>query len=185
MNAGAVLAVLAAGGLHENDLMETQKAVRKTGIKLKIVSMDQGLLSSWNAQGWGLSFAVDTILNQALAADYAALLIPGGKRSINKLKLTAHTKRFISGFIDNGKPVIAIDEGVDLLAFSEKITGRVVSAPESLKATLETAGAEVTDTGIEQDANLMTVATARGPDLALAPAIADFLNANFTLKKAA
>jgi protease I len=179
------MAVLAASGLHENDLIETQKAVQKTGIKLQIISMDQGLLSSWNESGWGLSFAVDGLLNQALAADYAGLLIPGGRRSIDKLKMTAHTKRFIGGFLDHGKPVIAMDEAAELLAFSEKITGRTVSAPDAAKTQVESAGATWSSSMVEIDSNLMTINRGHDTKAVLTPMIADFLGSSFALKKAA
>lgn len=43
---------------------------------MRIVSMDQGLVNSWNGQAWGLHYAADATLNSALAADYSILIIP-------------------------------------------------------------------------------------------------------------
>ncbi len=116
---GSKIAFLVANGLDEADLIEAQKTVQALGADTRIISMDQGLVSSLNDKGWGLNFAADQALNQSLAADYSALVIPGGRRSVEKLQLTAHTKRFINGFYTTGKPVCIIDEAVELLKFAE------------------------------------------------------------------
>ena len=116
---GHKVAFLVANGLNETDLIETQKIVQALGADTRIIGMDQGLVTSLNDQGWGLNFASDQALNQSLAADYSAVVVPGGKRSVEKLQLTAHTRRFIRGFYDTNKPVCVLNEGADLLSFAE------------------------------------------------------------------
>lgn len=116
---GHKVAFLVANGLNETDLIASQKAVQALGADTRIISMDQGLVSSLNETGWGLNFAADQGLNTSLAADYAAVVVPGGQRSIDKLQLTAHTRRFIRGFYETNKPVCVINEGKDLLTFAE------------------------------------------------------------------
>lgn len=104
---GERVAVLVANGFCEKDLVCMQKSLVAQGAQLSIVSMNAGMVSSWAEEGWGLNFAADQMLNNALAADYDILIIPGGERGIEKLKLTGHTGRFIRGFADSGKPVVA------------------------------------------------------------------------------
>lgn len=116
---GHKIAFLVTNGFHETDLIEAQKRIQALGADTRIVSTDQGLVSSWNSLGWGLNFAADQGLKTSLAADYSGVFIPGGQRSIDKLQLTAHTRRFVRGFYESNKPVCVMNEGVDLLAFSE------------------------------------------------------------------
>jgi protease I len=116
---GQKVAFLVANGFFEADLVEAQKSIQTLGADTRIISMDQGLVSSLNEQGWGLNFASDQPLNESLAADYSAVVVPGGRRSIEKLQLTAHTRRFLRGFYETGKPVCVIGEGVQLLGFAE------------------------------------------------------------------
>ena len=116
---GHKIAFLCANGLNETDLIESQKIVQAFGGDTRIIGMDQGLVSSLNAHGWGLNFAADQALNQSLAADYSALVVPGGQRSIEKLQLTAHTRRFVRGFYDTNKPVCLINEAKSLLGYAE------------------------------------------------------------------
>lgn len=128
---GQKVAILVANGFSEQDLIKTQRVAQGLGGNTRIVSMDQGLVNSWNGEGWGLNFASDQALNSALAADYSVLLIPGGQRSIDKLKLTAHTRRFINGFLASGKLVVAVNEASDILAFTEVLDGRAVANSET------------------------------------------------------
>ncbi|NCT41165.1 MAG: hypothetical protein GW778_05850 [Alphaproteobacteria bacterium] len=116
---GHKVAFLAANGLNETDLIGAQKIVQALGGDTRIIGMDQGLVSSLNEHGWGLNFAADQALNQSLAVDYSAVVVPGGKRSIEKLQLTAHTRRFLRGFYESNKPVCLVNEASELLAFAE------------------------------------------------------------------
>jgi protease I len=138
---GEKIAVLVANGFSEKDLTLTQKALINAGASIRIVSMDHGLVNSWNDLGWGLNFAADQVLSEALAADYDMLLVPGGQRSVEKLKLTAHTRRFIGGFVGMSKPVVFFEEAADLLAFADRAAGIALCGPEKIKAAVEEKGA--------------------------------------------
>lgn len=181
---GEKVAVLVANGFNEKELVAMQRMMQALGGSLRIISMTNGLVNSWNEQGWGLNFAADKALNEALAADFSMLLIPGGQKSAEKLKLTAHTRRFIGGFIDTGKPVVALGEAVDLLAFSERLGERNVVATGAMKAIAEAAGARVSENMIEVDANLMTAASLDEAGEVVA-AIENFLVADRALNQAA
>lgn len=138
---GEKIAVLVANGFSEKDLTFTQKALLSAGGTLRIVGMDHGLINSWNDQGWGLNFATDHVLSEALAADFDMLIIPGGQRSIEKLKLTGHTRRFVGGFIGMNKAVAFFEEAVELLLFAERAQEVCVTGPEKLKPDFIAAGA--------------------------------------------
>ena len=115
---GEKLAVLVANGFCEQDLTQAQRVLLSAGVDMRIISMDNGLVNSWSGENWGLNFAADKMLSEALAVDYGMLLVPGGKRSIEKLKLTAHTRRFVNGFLNAGKPVVMCGDAVELLDFA-------------------------------------------------------------------
>lgn len=150
------VAVLVANGFNEQDMTAAQRALVAAGANVRIIAMDNGLVNSWNGESWGLHFAADGMLNAALAADFSMLVIPGGHRSMEKLKLTAHTRRFISGFLDADKPLALFGDAIDLLIHTNKISGRHVTAPENLKTAAKNAGAKVAETPSTIDQNLMT-----------------------------
>ena len=153
---GQRIAVLVANGFSEKDLTFTQKAMAGTGACVRIVAMDHGLVNSWAGEGWGLNFAADQVLSQALAADYDMLLVPGGRRSIEKLELTAHTRRFIAGFIDTHKPVVFYEDALELLLFSERVKGRTVAGPVCFEARVTEQGGDFSDAPYILSAGVMT-----------------------------
>lgn len=150
------LAILLSSGFNERDLTVLQKMLMPMKMPMRIVSMDRGLVNSWAGENWGLSFAADDALNEALSSDYSALVIPGGQRSIDKLKLTAHTKRFVGGFLDTNKPVVAMGEALDLLAFIDKVAGRTVHGLDTMKDMMIQAGADWSDDNPAIDSHLMS-----------------------------
>lgn len=136
---GTKIAILVANGFDQQDFTEVQKMLNGAGAKIKIISPDQGLVNGWEGQGWGHHFPVDQTLSTALGADFDMLVIPGGTRSMEKLKTTAHTKRFFNSFMNAGKPVAVFGDVADLLVFSGQ------SSDVAAHTNLYVAGAESED----------------------------------------
>lgn len=113
--AGINVAILIASGITEADMTHTHRALIAAGAKVKVVSMDKGLVTSWSDDGWGHNFASDAALNETLACDFDMLVVPGGQRAVDKLQTTAHTKRFVGGFIEQGKRAAIFGESRQLL----------------------------------------------------------------------
>ncbi|MGZ9096772.1 MAG: DJ-1/PfpI family protein [Micavibrio sp.] len=138
---GTKIAILVSNGFNQQDMTDTQKLLNSMGASLKIISPDQGLVNGWEGAGWGHHFAVDQQLSTALGADFDVLMVPGGQRSLDKLKTTAHTRRFVNSFVTAGKPVALFNEAIDLLVYAEQVAGRTVSGPEAMKDAVVQAGA--------------------------------------------
>ena len=153
---GVKVAVLAANGVTQDDLTAVQKALAAEGASLRLISTDQGLVNGWDGRGWGHNFAVDAQLNTALGVDYDCLIIPGGQRSVDKLKLTAHTKRFIGSFMAAHKPVAVMGDALQLMVYTEQLAGRTVGGPEGMKEAAERAGAIWSSDEIVHDHSLMS-----------------------------
>jgi protease I len=183
--AGQKLAVLVANGFCEKDLTEMQRGLMKTGANVKIIGMEQGLVNSWNGEGWGLNFPADQTLSTALGADFSMLVIPGGQRSVDKLKLTAHTRRFVGSFMDAGKPIVAFDEALDLVIFSERMANRTATGPAPMKGAVEKAGAVWVDDSFAIDGNLMTGGAASGVHADYVAEALSFLMSSGEMNKAA
>ncbi len=182
----AKIAILVANGFNEQNMTLAQRALQAAGANARIIGMDQGLVNGWsdNENAWGHHFAVDSTLSTALAVDYAMLVVPGGRRSLEKLKLTAHTKRFIGGFMDTGKPVAAFNDALEILAYTDKIQGRLVAGPESLKDFALQAGAQWAETPYALDRNLLS-GSSEDPAEFVAAMIAHFSGETAALKQAA
>lgn len=150
------VALLVASGFNQQDMTQAQCALLEAGANVRIVSSDNGLVNGWDGTGWGHNFAVDAHLPKALGADFGILVVPGGQRSIDKLKLTAHTKRFVGSFFAAKKPVVVMNEGVWALAVAETIQGRTVTGPEAVADLCMQHGAIWTDENPVVDGNLIS-----------------------------
>lgn len=179
--AGMKIAVLVANGFDEKTFLTAQKTVQELGATMKIISTNQGLVNGWNGTNWGHNYAVDASLNTALGVDYDAIIIPGGTRSMDKLKMTAHTRRFISSFMAAKKPVIAFADSMMLMAHADQIQGRTVSGMEETRNMAEQAGATWSQDDVCMDGNLLSGANSE----MVAQEMVDMLNNAGDMQQAA
>ena len=154
--AGKKVAILVANGFEELEMTEPQRALLKLGASLKIISPEQGLVNGWHGTSWGHYFPTDKQVGDVLAADFDLLLLPGGERSVAKLSPNPHTRRIVGSFMDAGKGVAAIGQGVQLLAVAERVKGRTLTGAASAKDKLTEAGAKWMDEPIVVDRFLVT-----------------------------
>lgn len=166
-NAMLKAAFLVENGFCERELVQTQNALRAIDIDCRIISSEKNAIKSWNenkvARGshWGLSYAVDKSLDTALASDYDILVIPGGKRSINKLKLESNVRSFISFFFTAKKPVITYNQGADLLGFLGLLSGYSVAAKDQVCDTMSDAGGRCAASEFVVSGNLISLSRFR------------------------
>src|ERR1700753_3738398 len=139
--AGKNVAILVASGFEELQMTEPQKALLALGASIKLIG-PESLANGWHRDSWGHYFPVDGQLSSTLSADYDMLLVPGGARSMIKLAQTPHTKRVVSAFIDDQKPVALVGDGVEILVIADRAEGMTVTGAEQRKTALEGGEAE-------------------------------------------
>ncbi|MBL8641650.1 MAG: DJ-1/PfpI family protein [Alphaproteobacteria bacterium] len=155
--AGLNVAILVANGFHEIEMTTFQRALLEAGASPKIISVESSLAHGWQGKGWGHYHPVDKHLSDALAADYDVLLVPSGHRGHEKLKQTAHTRRFIGGFMMAFKPVLAMGDAVKMMAELGVIKGMMVCAPEEAQPVLSQNNVIVSENSPTIHSNLMSV----------------------------
>lgn len=156
---GVKVAMLVANGFSQGDMVAAQKALIAAGANVRVVSPENGIVNGWEGQGWGHHFAIDAQLSSALAADYSVLVVPGGQKSMEKLNLTGHTRRFINGFIEAGKPTIVMDSALHILILTGNIAGRRVAGPQDMRDVIVQAGGVWDEAVSCRDENILTGAT--------------------------
>ena len=180
---GSKIAILVANGCTEQDMTEAQRALIEAGATTKIISPDAGLVNGWAGDHWGHHYAVDAALATALSGDYDMLVVPGGQRSLDKLKLTAHTKRFINGFLVSDKPVVMYGDALHLLITSDNMRGRTVAGPENMKDVVTQAGGNWSDTTPVRDNMLITGAADEATRKSLVTEMVDFFAEHVTMRR--
>ncbi len=164
---GMKAAFLVENGFCERELMQAQSALSEKGIDCRIVSSNNGLIKAWNelkdpsGSDWGEGYAVDFSLDKAVPSDFDMLVIPGGTRSIEKLKIEGAVKSFVSGFLNTGKPVVAYNSAVSLLMHLSLLSGYSVAAKDQLCDTVKGAGARCAAPEFVVSKNLVTLSRFR------------------------
>ncbi|HEY0900979.1 MAG TPA: DJ-1/PfpI family protein [Micavibrio sp.] len=180
---GSKIAILVANGCAEQDMTEAQRALIEAGATTKIISPNAGLVNGWAGDHWGHHYAVDVTLSTALSADFDMLVVPGGQRSLDKLMLTAHTKRFVNGFLLAEKPVVMYGDALHLLITTDNVRNRTVMGPETMKDVVVQAGGTWAETNPVIDATLMTGATEDEGRKNLIAAMVEFFGEYATMRR--
>ena len=158
---GKKVAILVAEGFEQVELTEPKAALEAAGARTSIVSPASGRVQGWKHFDKADFFPVDVSLDKAKAADFDALLLPGGVANPDQLRIVPKAVSFIREFFDAGKPVAAICHGLWPLVDAGVVEGRTVTSWPSLKVDLINARAKWVDREVVTDNGLVT---SRKPD---------------------
>jgi protease I len=100
-------------------------------------------------------------VDDASADNFDALILPGGVRNPDQLRLHGNVIALIRAFAEQGKPVGAICHGPWLLVEADLLRGRTATSWPSIRTDLRNAGANVVDEAAVTDGNIVT---SRKPD---------------------
>lgn len=153
---GLKVAILAAEGFEQSELIEPRKALEDAGAETRVISPAKGEVQGWKHFDKGESVTVDVPLEQADAADYDALLLPGGVANPDQLRAMPKAVQFVRSFFETGKPVAAICHGPWTLIDAGVVRGRTLTSWPSLKTDLVNAGAMWVDQEVCVDHGLVS-----------------------------
>jgi protease I len=153
---GKRVAVLATDGFEQAELLKPREALKDAGARVDVVSPKAGKIKGWNEKEWGEEVAVDVVLDSANAADYDALVLPGGVMNPDKLRRNEKVLKFVKAFFDAGKPVGAICHGPWTLIDAGVVSGRKMTSYESIQTDLKNAGVQWVDEEVVVDNGLVT-----------------------------
>jgi protease I len=153
---GKIVAILAADGFEQAELLEPRKALEEAGAKTKVISPQRGKIKGWNEKNWGEEVAVDLSLDKASAEDFDALILPGGVMNPDKLRTIPAAVQFVRNFFEADKPVAAICHGPWMLVEAGALRGRTITSWPSLQTDVRNAGGQWVDKEVVEDHGLIT-----------------------------
>ena len=170
--AGKRVAVLAADGFEYVELSVPRAALKLAGASVDVISLHGGKIRGMNLTEPTRSVRVDRTLDEAVAADYDALLLPGGFIGPDFLRQSHRARQFVRDFDSSNQPLATLCHGPWLLASAGLVAGRRLSSWPGIRDDLVHAGAVWRDEPLVRDRNWVT---SRGPqDLrAFVPAMLD------------
>jgi protease I len=155
------VAFLATDGVEQIELVEPWSAVEKAGASPELISIREGEIQGVNGMDKADRFSVGRTVAAADAREYDALVIPGGVKNPDKLRMDEAAVSFVRAFVDAGKPVAAICHGPWMLVEADVVRGRRITSYPSLRTDVRNAGGEWVDAEVCVADGLVT---SRTPD---------------------
>jgi protease I len=153
---GKRIAILATDGFEQVELTEPQKFLKNEGADVDVISLKSGSIKGWDKTDWGDKIDVDKVLGDVSAAEYDALVLPGGQINPDKLRIEPTAVAFVREFAQAGKVIAAICHGPWTLIEADVVKGKHMTSWPSLKTDLRNAGAEWQDSEVVVDGHLIT-----------------------------
>lgn len=158
---GKRVAILATNGFEQSELEVPMRKLRDAGATVHVVSPESGEIKGWDQKDWGRSVKVDKTLDEANAADYDALMLPGGQINPDILRVETAAIEFVKAFWNAKKPIGAICHAPWLLVEAGIVKDRKVTSYHSIKTDVINAGGKWEDSEVVTDQGLVT---SRKPD---------------------
>ncbi|WP_407992287.1 type 1 glutamine amidotransferase domain-containing protein [Kitasatospora sp. CMC57] len=157
--------MVAPEGAEQDELTKPWEAVREAGGSPVLVSTKAGKVRARHHLDEGDEFPVNAVVADVSAADYDALVLPGGVANPDFLRMDPRAVEFVSSFFSRSKPVAVICHGPWTLVEAGVLRGRTLTSWPSLRTDLTNAGAHWVDSEVEIDRSGPNVlVSSRKPD---------------------
>jgi protease I len=157
----ARILIVATDGFEEWELFGPREILQKRGAEVVLASPKLDPIQATVHDDPGKTIRPDLTVDQANADDFDALILPGGVRNPDHLRMNVRAIQLIKDFAAQGKPVAAICHGPWLLVEADLLRGRTATSWPSIRTDLRNAGANVVDEAVAVDENIIT---SRKPD---------------------
>jgi protease I len=153
--------IVATDGFEEWELFGPRQILQQRGAGVVLASLTRDPIQATVHDDPGKTIRPDLTIDDAHADDFDALILPGGVRNPDQLRLHGNVIDVIRAFADQGKPIAAICHGPWLLVEADVLRGRTATSWPSIRTDLRNAGANVVDEAAVTDGNIVT---SRNPD---------------------
>src|ERR1700722_8495891 len=137
--------VVANEGIEQGELLVSWRAVVDAGGQPELIAPRPGLAGTMRQLERGDRFPVDLPTAEARAADFDAVVLPGGVANSDRLRRDPAAVQFLVAMVEAGKPVAAICHGPCALIEGDLLVGRTVTSTPSRQTDLRNAGASWLD----------------------------------------
>ena len=153
--------IMATDRFEESELFGPRDILINRGATVVLASPTREAIMATIHDEPGRYATPDLTIDEAMADDFDALLLPGGVGNPDQLRMNDKAIALIRAIADAGKPVAAICHGPWLLVEAHLLRGKRATAWPSIRTDLRNAGATVVDEEAVTDGNIIT---SRKPD---------------------
>lgn len=153
--------IVATNGFEEWELFGPKQILEQRGAEVQLASLTLDPIQATVHDDPGKTIRPNLTIDQVNPDDFDALILPGGVRNPDALRIRGNVIGLIRDFNRQGKPIAAICHGPWLLVEADLLRGRTATSWPSIRTDLRNAGANVVDEPAVTDGNLVT---SRNPD---------------------
>lgn len=153
---GKKIAILATDGFEQSELEVPRARLKEAGATVDVVSLAAGEIKGWDKKDWGQAVKVDKLLDEVSAADFDAVVLPGGQINPDLLRIEPNALKFISDIFDAKKVIAAVCHAPWLLIETGIARGRKMTSYKSIKTDVINAGARWEDSEVVVDQGVIT-----------------------------
>jgi len=155
INSSKIL-IIATHGFEQSELEVPRDQLGAAGAHVTVASPSGEPIKGWEEDDWGQEVAVDAKLSDVNAADFDALVLPGGQINPDLLRVDDTAVALIRAFLDSGKVIGAICHAPWLLIETDALRGREVTSYTSIRRDVENAGGKWRDVAVACDKGIVT-----------------------------
>jgi protease I len=148
--------IVATDGFEEWELFGPRQILQRRGAEIVLASLKRVPIQATVHDDPGKTIRPDLTVDEANADDFDALILPGGVRNPDQLRLHGNVIALINAFAEQAKPIGAICHGPWLLVEADLLGGRRATSWPSIRTDLRNAGATVVDEAAVVDGNIVT-----------------------------
>jgi protease I len=140
--------LIAPEGAEQSETLRPWEAVAMAGGHAVLVCPQEGEAQLFEHLDRGRRLPVDRTLDEASAADFDALVLPGGVANPDLLRTDPRAVAFARAFFEAGKPVAAICHAPWLLVEADVLHDRALTSWPSLHTDIDNAGGSWRDQSV-------------------------------------
>jgi protease I len=158
---GKRIAILATDGVEGVELTSPRRVLETAGATVELLAPEKGEIQIWDHAERSGTLKVDGAVSEADPLLYDGLVLPGGVRNADRLRMHEGSVRFVAGLSRRGVPIGVICHGAWTLIEAQAVNGRTLTSYPSLRTDLQNAGAHWVDEEVHNDRGLVS---SRRPD---------------------
>jgi protease I len=148
--------ILATDGFEDWELFGPRQILQQRGAEVVLASPKLEPIQGYIHDKPSKTIRPDITIDQASAEDFDALILPGGVRNPDQLRVNVDAVQLIRDFAGAGKPVGAICHAPWLLVEADLLRDRTATSWPSIRTDLRNAGARLVDEPAVTDGNIVT-----------------------------
>ncbi|MCT2339727.1 type 1 glutamine amidotransferase domain-containing protein [Corynebacterium sp. p3-SID1056] len=152
---GKKIAIIATDGFEDSELTSPKEAVEAAGATAAVIAPASGEIEGKK----GATVKVDLTTAEANAADYDALILPGGTLNADAIRVDAPAVELVKAFKAAGAPIGVICHGGWILTDADLLKGVTLTSVANVKTDLVNAGANWVDEEVVVDSGFISSRT--------------------------